>query len=61
MMRQRNLEQVVTKLSTIAFPEEVRENAGIQVQLVDLFVDTLKNEGIGHDMIKEALIGCQWL
>lgn len=31
----------VTKLLTIAFPEEVRENATIQVQLADLFVDAL--------------------
>lgn len=40
-----------TKLPTIAFPEEVRENAAIQIQLADLFMDVL-----GYDMIKEAPI-----
>lgn len=46
-----------TKLSTIAYPGEVSENAAIQVQLADLLVDALKNECIRHDMIKEAPIG----
>lgn len=45
-----------TKLSTIAFPEEVRENVTIQVQLADLFVDALGNKPIRHDMIKGSPI-----
>lgn len=47
----------VTKLLIIAFLGEVRrENATIQVQLMDLFVDVLKNECMGHNVIKEAPI-----
>lgn len=43
-----------TKLSALTFTEEVRENAAIQVQLPDLSVDSLWNECIRHDVIKEA-------
>lgn len=38
----------MTKLSTIAFPEEIIENDAIQVEFEDLFVDTLGNERIRH-------------
>lgn len=44
------------KLSTMAFPEEIRENAAIRVQLADLFVNALGNERIRYDEIKEAPI-----
>lgn len=43
-----------TKLSALAFPEEVRENAAIQVQLVDLFVDALENKCIRPDIIRDV-------
>lgn len=44
----------VTKLSALAFPGKVRENAAIQLQLADLFVDVLANKHIRHDAIKEV-------
>lgn len=46
----------MTKLSTVAFPEEVRENVNIQVQLVDLLVDTLENERIRHESPVRLLV-----
>lgn len=47
----RKLGARVMKLLTIAFSEEVRENATIHVQLADLIMDVLEN-----DVIKEAPI-----
>lgn len=40
-----------TKLSTLAFHEEIRENVTVQAQLTDQ-----QNEHIRHDVIKEALV-----
>lgn len=34
----------------IITPEEVRENAAIQNQMADLFVDVMENEHIRHDV-----------
>lgn len=50
----RELGSRTMKLSTIAFLEEVKENAAIQVHLVDLLVDVLENECIRHNTIKKA-------
>lgn len=44
------------ELSTVAFPEELRENAAFQVYLADLYVDALGNERIRHDVIKEGRV-----
>lgn len=52
----RELRTRAMKLSTMTFPEEIRENATIRVQPVDLFVNALENERIRHDANKEALI-----
>lgn len=40
------------KLSVLVSPVEVKENAAIQTQLADLFIDELGNECIRHDVIK---------
>lgn len=40
----RELEARVTEFSTMAFPEEVRDNAAIQVQLEDLFLGKLMHQ-----------------
>lgn len=53
----RELGSRTMKLSTIAFLEEAKENAAIQVQLADLLVDVLENECIRHNMIKKAPVG----
>lgn len=42
------------RLSALDFPEEVRENAAIQAELVDLYVNVLKNACISQRIIKEA-------
>lgn len=44
------------RLSAMAFPEEVKQNAAIQVHLANLFIDALENENNRHDVIKEASI-----
>lgn len=49
-----NLGEGATKLSDLVFPEEVKENAAIQAQLADFFVDVLENERIRHEVIREA-------
>lgn len=41
-------------MSTLAFSEKVRENAAIQAQLADLFVDALEYEHIKYDLIREV-------
>lgn len=41
------------KEEEIIATKEVRENAAIQVQLVDLFVDALENKLIRYDIIKK--------
>lgn len=38
------------RLASPAFPEEVRENAAIQVQLADLFVAALQDKHIQHEI-----------
>lgn len=52
----RELGARATKLSTIALPGEIRDNAAIQMQLPDLYVDASENERIRHDVIKEVPI-----
>lgn len=44
------------KISTLAFPGELRHNSVIQSQLAYLYVEALQNERIQHDVIKEALV-----
>lgn len=51
-----NSEAIATKLSSLAIPDEVKENAAIQAQLANLFTDALKNERIRQDVIKEVPI-----
>lgn len=52
----RELGTRATKLSALAFPEEAKENADIQAQLADLFVNALEKERIRYNVIKEAPI-----
>lgn len=42
------------RLASLAFTNEIRDNAAIQTLLVDLYVEALHNERIRHDAIKEA-------
>lgn len=51
-----NLQDIATKLSSLAIPDEVKENASIQAQLANLFTDALKNERIRHDVINKVPI-----
>lgn len=42
------------KLSSLAFPEVVRDNAVMQAQLADLYVEALSDERVRHDVLKEG-------
>lgn len=41
-------------MATLVCPKEVRNNAVMQAQLADLYVEALQNERIQQDVIKEA-------
>lgn len=41
-------------MATLVFPGKVRENPVIQAQLADVHMETIQNEHIWHDVIKEA-------
>lgn len=42
------------RLSSLAFPEVVRDNAVMQAQLADLYVEALSDERVRHDVLKEG-------
>lgn len=42
------------RMATLAFPEEVKNNAVMQVQLTDLYVEVLSDERTRHDVLKEG-------
>lgn len=44
----------VEKLATLAFLENVKDNAVMQVQLADLYVEALTDEHIRHNVLKEG-------
>lgn len=43
-------------LATLDFPEELTNNAVMQAQLAELYIEALQNECIRHDVIKEASV-----
>lgn len=42
------------KLSSVAFPDVVKNNGVMQAQLADLYVEALSDEHIHHDVLKEG-------